>query len=190
MTPIKVMLVEDDPFWQNHIACDLNQVSDIEVVCTAATKEECLHAVQSVDCDVVLMDINLTSNQLDGLDAAQEIRQMPHPAKIIMLTSLHEAEVVVRSFQCGATNFINKSSLSDVVQAIRDAHANKSSIHPDAAASLIHEIQLMALTPMEREVYELKQQGMNKSEISRVLHKSFNTVKTQMKSIRSKLGIR
>ncbi|MCQ6557597.1 response regulator transcription factor [Paenibacillus mendelii] len=190
MTPIKVMLVEDDPFWQTHLADDLSHISDIEVVCTAANKEECLHAVQTFDIDVILMDINLTANHLDGLDAAQEIWQMPNPAKIIMLTSLQEAEVIVKSFQCGAANFINKSSLGDVVQAIRDAHANKSSIHPDAASSLIHEIQLMALTPMERQVYELKKQGMNKIEIAQALQKSFNTVKTQLKSIRNKLSIR
>lgn len=188
---IKVMLVEDDPFWQTHIAGDLSRQSDIEVVCTASTKEECLNMVRSCpDIDVVLMDINLTENQLDGLDAAREIRQLPHNAKVVMLTSLQEAEVIVRSFQCGAANFINKSSLNDVVQAIRDVHANRSAIHSDAASTLIHEIQLMVLTPMERQVYELREQGMNKNEIAQMLHKSFNTVKSQLKSIRNKLVIR
>lgn len=51
------------------------------------------------------------------------------------------------------------------------------------------ELQLNLLTPGEREVYELKQQGMNKTEIAKHLQKSLSTVKNQWKNVREKLGL-
>ncbi|QGQ96757.1 GAF domain-containing protein [Paenibacillus psychroresistens] len=51
------------------------------------------------------------------------------------------------------------------------------------------ELQLNLLTPVEREVYELKQQGLNKTEIAKHLQKSLNTVKNQWKNVREKLGL-
>ncbi|UUZ79695.1 response regulator transcription factor [Paenibacillus sp. P26] len=188
MYKIKVMLVEDDPFWQQTLAADLNELEDIEVVYTAATKEEACGAAETGDIDIVLMDINLTENRLDGLEAARELAlSARNDLKIIMLTSLQEKEIIIKSFQHGAKNYITKSSYKDIVQAIRDTYAGKPAIHADAAPVLVKEIQLSQLTPAEREIYDLKEAGMNKTQISEMLHKSVNTIKSQLKSIRNKL---
>ena len=100
MNKIKVMLVEDDPFWQQALSEVFNQEPDIEVVRVASSKEEALPAAQEGGMDVVLMDINLTENRLDGLEAVREIMSSVGQAgpKIIMLTSLQEKDIIVRSF--------------------------------------------------------------------------------------------
>jgi len=191
MKAIRVMLVEDDPFWQSNLSNDLNREPDIQVVHIASTKEEAIRAAQELEIDLILMDINLTENQLDGLEATREIyTTVRREIKVIMLTSLNDRTVITQAFQNGAINFMNKSSCADVVAAIRDAVNNKTGIHPDAAAAVISQIQLMSLTPMEREVYDLWEQGHSKNEIAEKLHKSFNTVKTQLKSLKSKLPFR
>jgi two-component system response regulator DevR len=71
---------------------------------------------------------------------------------------------------------------------VRDAYNEQSSIHSDVASIMRQEIQLMSLSPMEREVFDLRQAGLSKSQIAERLHKSANTIKTQMKSIRDKLN--
>lgn len=185
---IKVMLVEDDEFWRQQLSSDLNKEEDIQVVKAAVTKQEALEAFQTMEIDVILMDINLTENQLDGLEAARDISMNKElNSKIIMLTSLTDKEIILKSFQNGAVNYITKSSFQDIVKAIRDAYADVSSIHPDAAPVMRHEIQLMLLTPSERELYELREKGYNKTQMSQLLHKSVNTIKTQLRSIRNKL---
>lgn len=188
MDKIKVMLVEDDPFWREILTNDLNQAEDLEVVSTALTREEAVEAAKKINIDVILMDINLTASNLDGLDAAREI-SAAHKGriKIIVLTSLSEKDVILDSFRKGAVNYITKSNYHDIVTAIREACGNRSTIHPDAAEAVRQEIQLSVLTPMEREVYELKQSGLNKTQISDKLHKSINTIKSQLRSIRDKL---
>jgi two-component system response regulator DevR len=188
MNKINVLFVEDQIFWQEHISNDLNKEPDIEVVKTCSTKEEALEVISCMEIHVVLLDINLTENYLDGLDTAKEISKMNNRPKIIMLTSLNEDRIILDSFRLGAINFISKSSCKDIIQAVRDAHMNKSAIHADAAAVLRTEIQLSVLTPMEREVYNLGRQGMSKAQISEQLSKSFNTIKSQWKSIKNKLG--
>ncbi|GJM79390.1 DNA-binding response regulator [Paenibacillus sp. HMSSN-139] len=189
MEPIRVMLVEDDPFWRDHISADLAEESDIEVAALATTKEEAIEAATRQTLDVVLMDINLTGNNLDGLEAAEHILRIPaqETVKVIMLTSISEADVIMKSFRLGALNYINKSSCKDILQAIRDAHRGRASIHCDAARVMRNEVQLMELTPMEREVFDLRRNGLSKREISEKLQKSANTIKSQLRSIKNKL---
>jgi two-component system, NarL family, response regulator DevR len=185
---IRVMLVEDDPFWRERLAEDLGKETDIQVVRAASTAQEALEAAASLDMDVVLMDINLTQNQLDGLAATKELLLAKRfEIKIIMLTSLTEKEIIVKAFQNGAVNYISKSNFHDIVKAVRDAYKDESPIHPDAAATMREEIRLMQLTASEREIHELKQRGYSRTEISNMLNKSLNTIKTQIRSIRNKL---
>ncbi|MBZ5752608.1 MULTISPECIES: response regulator transcription factor [Metabacillus] len=185
---IKVLLVEDDPFWRETLVNDLNQENDIEMVGIALTQEEAVAAVHTQDIDVILMDINLTGNHLDGLEATREIsRYQKGQIKIIMLTSFYEKDIILDSFRKGAVNYITKHNYQDIVNAIRDAYTNEANIHSDAAGVLRNEIQLSVLTPMEREVYELKKQGLNKTQIAERLFKSINTIKSQIRSIRNKL---
>lgn len=183
------MLVEDDSFWRDHIRADLSDESDIVVSGVAATKEEAIEIALSQELDVILMDINLTGNNLDGLDAAEQIlrQERSQSVKIIMLTSLTETEIIMNSFRLGAVNYINKSSYQDILHAVREAHSGRSSIHPDAAKAMRNEVQLMDLSPTEREVFELRKDGLSKREISERLHKSTNTIKTQLRSIKNKL---
>ncbi|RCX16456.1 LuxR family two component transcriptional regulator [Fontibacillus phaseoli] len=189
MERIRVMLVEDDSFWREHISGDLADEPDIVVAGVAATKEEAIELASHQDLDVILMDINLTGNNLDGLDAAEQIlhQDRNRSVKIIMLTSITEAEVIMKSFRLGAMNYINKSSYRDILHAIREANSGRASIHPDAARAMRSEVQLMELSPTEREVFELRRSGMSKREISERLHKSTNTIKTQLRSIKNKL---
>lgn len=185
---IRVMLVEDDSFWREELVADLNKEPDIEIVKAASTKREALEEAGDLDIDVVLMDINLTENQLDGLETTRELLiATKSKVKVIMLTSLTEKEIIVKAFHNGAVNYMNKSSFTDIVRAIREAYADKASIHPDAALALREEIRFMQLSPSEREIHELKERGYSRMEISELLNKSLNTIKTQIRSIRSKL---
>jgi len=188
MSPIRLFFVEDDPFWQKRLSADLQSEQDFEVVGYASSREEAVEAAAGLEADVVLMDVNLSGNRLDGLDAAKEILAIKgNRCKIIMLTSLDDREVIIKAFMNGALNFINKSSYKDIAAAIRDVHHGKYTIHSDAALEVIREIQLSMLTPAEKEIYNLRRRGLSKSQIAQRLFKSVNTIKTQLRSIKNKL---
>lgn len=190
MEKIKIMLVEDDVRWQKDLADDLSSESDFEMIKVASRKEEAVEAARDLPLDIILMDINLTGNNLDGIDAAFEISQMNKPIKIIMLTALAETEVIVKSIENGAVNYVNKSSFRDIAAVIRKAHHNENSLHSDATAAILREIRLQSLTPTEKKIFTLKEEGLTRKQMAQHFHTTMDTIATHIKNISRKLKTR
>ncbi|MED1205582.1 response regulator transcription factor [Heyndrickxia acidicola] len=191
MERIKVMLVEDEEFWRQNITFELKQVPDIQLTIVAASKSEVFKKFCHSKVDVALVDLCLTKHQFDGLEVVKELKER-NLERIIVLTSIQDKEIILKSFDCGTINYITKSSCNDIVASIRDAYHNKVSLHADVTNILINELKrerkVKVLTPLEREVYELKEQGLNKKQIAHKLYKSVETVKRQLKVIKSKIN--
>ncbi|MMZ48162.1 Transcriptional regulatory protein LiaR [compost metagenome] len=191
MTIINVLLIEDDPFWQENIAELLRLHEDINVVRTISSKEEALRA-DLCHVDVVLLDISLSKNELDGIDVARQYSAQGYQ-NIIMLTSYNEDHIIAEAFEYGAINYITKSSCMDIPDFIRDTFFDRIRLHSDVSKTMIREYRterkLRILTPTEREIYDLKKRGMNKVQISQVLYKSVETIKKQIRSIKQKLTV-
>ncbi|MBN2980174.1 MULTISPECIES: response regulator transcription factor [Cohnella] len=189
MEHIKVLLVEDDPEWIKALTSYLNHEEDILVVGAAMRKEEAVRMARTLEFDVVLMDIQLGEGGLDGIYAAMEIHDI-RPAKIIMLTSLSDERVITQAFTAGAVDYVEKSRFKDIPHAIRTACR-----HPAAMDALLKEFarlkreeQLKALTPAEREVFELIEEGYTQPQIEQKLYKAESTLKNQVNKILKKLG--
>lgn len=192
MDKIKLMIVEDDPIWMKCISDYVGKENDIIVVKQAYTKEQALQ-VTGLHIDVVLMDLTLSEedNNLGGLEAASELYKKGLK-KIIMLTSWDETEIILESFDMGAINYITKPSYKDIPNAIREAYQGKVSLHSDVSNVLINELKrerkVKVLTIAEREVYELNEQGLTKTQIAQKLYKSVQTIKKQLRGIKSKIN--
>lgn len=185
------MIVEDDPVWMKLLSDYVGKENDINVVKQAYTKEEALQ-VNCSNIDVALMDLTLSEDDdnLSGLEVAGELYERGLK-KIIMLTSWDETEIILESFDKGAANYITKSSYRDIPNAVREAFCGKISLHSDVSNILINalkmERKIKVLTPAEREVYKLKEQGLNKTQIAQKLYKSAETIKKHIKMIKSKI---
>ncbi|WP_368896467.1 response regulator transcription factor [Priestia megaterium] len=189
---IKVILVEDDPFWQKNISMYIEkEADDIEVIKIVDSKEKVLEIVENESqIDIVLMDINLTAANFDGIEIIEILSKQK--IKAIALTSINEQDVIVESFESGAVNYINKSSIYDIILAIREAVEGRNQIHSDAAGALLvkmrEEKKLRSLTSSEREVYNLEKKGYKKRDIAEHLYKTIDTIKKHSRSWRRKLN--
>ena len=102
---IKVIVVDDEQNWLIAISKLLNKEDDISVVGTANNKESVINLIkENLSFDVILMDISLSSNKYDGIETALEIKELKEDAKIIMLTSFENRELIIDSFTAGAVN--------------------------------------------------------------------------------------
>lgn len=196
MQTIRVMIVEDDPVWRRGIADIISQEDDLQLVADAATKEEALTLLLANQIDVVLMDINLTENNLDGLDTATAMLDQKEALKIIMLTSLTEDEVILDSFAAGAVNYVNKLHFREIPEAIRAAFCNQSSIHASAAQALRKEFLRLKndenqslLTTSEKEILHLIHEGHTQTEIEQKLFIAKRTIKNHINRILKKMGV-
>ncbi len=195
MDNIRILVVEDDAIWRKGLIDYVNKEDDLTVVGTAETRQEALQSAQDLEFDVVLLDINLTENNLDGIDIALELSQLKPDCKIIMLTSLTAEEIIVDSFSAGAVNYISKLNFKEIPEAIRAAHRQQSAIHPTAAAALRNELLRLKqeedkklLSPAEKEILQLIHQGQTQSQIEKTLHITKRTIKNHINRILKKLG--
>ncbi len=188
---IRVAIVEDDPDWLILMTDFLNRETDIKVVATASTKEDAIIlAEQSPDIHVVLMDINLSDNLCDGINAALHFYENTD-AKVVMLTAYSEKELIRNAFTAGACNYISKENYREIPTTIRSAYKG-----PNPMDVLLEEYRMMRemnlvkeLTPSEREVLSLARDGLTRTQIQTKLYKSENTIKTQVSSILKKLQV-
>jgi DNA-binding NarL/FixJ family response regulator len=186
------MVVEDDPVWMKCVCEYVEKEEDITVIKQAYTKEQAIQ-VNNEQVDIVLMDLSLTKDETDlsGIEVARKLCSKGIK-KIIMLTSWEETDTILESFDIGAINYVTKTSYRDIPKAVRDAYKGKVSLHADVSPILVKELKkerkIKVLTPTERDVYELKEKGFSRKQIAEKLYKSVETVKKQLKVIRSKIN--
>jgi NarL family two-component system response regulator LiaR len=131
---------------------------------------------------------------MDGAAATRAIREKYPHIQVIALTSFKEDDLVQGVLQAGAISYLLKNvTAAALADAIRAAHAGRSTLAPEAATALIHVATQpqepdYALTSREQEVLDLMAQGLNNPEIAGKLVVSRSTIKFHVSSILSKLG--
>ncbi|OEF99548.1 DNA-binding response regulator [Vulcanibacillus modesticaldus] len=191
MDRIGIFIVEDDPFWMKLIKKLINEQSDMFVIGSASSKEEVVNLIKTLEVDIIVMDINLSGNIYDGIEATLKITQNKS-IKVIMLTSYEDEDIIRDSFIAGAVNFISKRRYKELPDAIRLTFSNSSPIEVVLRefSRLKREEQLKDLSPAEREVFELIEQGYSHAEMANTLLKAESTIKKQITKILKKLGVR
>lgn len=188
---IRLMIVEDDIGWLKSMSMFLAKEEDIVIVGTASGREMAVETARVYSPDVILMDINLNGNRCDGIVAAAEIAQFSG-AKTIMMTSLKDQDIIINSFNAGAVDYILKEKYKDIPAAVRAVMQSETPMEVllKEYSRLKREEQLSVLTASEREVFELLGKGYKKHEIETKLFKTDNTVKSQVKGILRKMGVK
>lgn len=191
MNCIKIMIVEDDVGWLKSMTSFLSKEEDFVIAGTASEKSAAIDVAKACTPDVILMDINLNGNKCDGIIAAAEIAQFSE-ARVIMMTSLKEQEIIIDSFTAGAANFIPKEKFLELPNEIRTVmeSENPMKVLLHEYSRLKKEEQISGLTVAEKEVFYLLNEGYTKPEIEEKLWKTDNTVKSQVKRILQKLGVK
>lgn len=178
MKKIKLMVVDDDKSFLFLIQQTLKSEANIEVCALCGNKKDAVIAAHTYSPDLVLMDLNLESTWMDGVEAARTIR-LETDARIIILTSFDQPEVILDACrQSFASAYILKNQFSMLVPTIQTTF---SGITPQSL--FIFNAILETLSPAERAVFW----QMLGKEIS--LHSKSKTIANQQSSILRKLGL-
>jgi DNA-binding NarL/FixJ family response regulator len=196
---ITVFLADDHTVLRNGLQFMLDAEADIEVVGTAANGRDAVRQVKQLHPDIVVLDIAMP--ELNGIEAAQQIREYCSSTQVIILSMHHTPEHINRALQAGARGYLVKESASDeVVEAIRQVHAGRRYLSQEISEQVLdyyidqHQAKaasdpLASLNAREREILQLVVEGKTTAEISDLLSLSPKSVKSYRSRIMQKLGV-
>lgn len=198
---IRVLVVDDQPLMRAAFEMTLRTEDDIEHVGEAADGREAIAQARALHPDVVLMDIRMP--EMDGVEATKILAAEDDATKILILTTFDIDEYVVEALRAGASGFLLKDVRADeLMHAIRVVADGDTLLAPSVTRRLIERFieprapgpdaaaELEALTPTERTVLTLVGRGRSNREIADELSVADTTVRTHVRHIFEKLGLR
>lgn len=202
MSPIRVLLVDDQALFREGLRTLLSVQADMEVVGEAGNGEEALSVARSLSPDVALMDLRMPV--LDGVAATKRLRVDVPSCRVIVLTTFDDDEYVFEGLRAGAVGYLLKDTPSDkLFDAVRAAARGESFLQPSVAAKVVAEFARLTnqyqprpqhlpdnLSERELEVLSLVAAGASNKEIASNLFLAEGTVKNHVTSILGKLDVR
>src|SRR5579864_3198954 len=199
---IRVLIADDQALFRRGLYVVLGTEENIEVVAEAEDGEQAITKAEEMAPDVVLMDVRMP--RVNGIEAAQRIRELLPSTKILMLTVSDEEDDLYEAIKAGANGYLLKEiSVEEVATAIRSVVQGQSLISPSMASKLLNEFNSLArqaaekkeqlpapvLTARELEVLKLVARGMSNRDVADQLYISENTVKNHVRNILEKLHL-
>ncbi|MFJ6662419.1 response regulator [Streptomyces sp. NPDC091383] len=196
---VRVMVIDDEALIRTGFTHILNAADDIEVV-GAVPGGLGVRAVRELQPDVVLLDIRMPD--VDGLSVLADLRRMPQPPVVAMLTTFDADDYVATALRSGAAGFLLKDTdpeelphlvrtlaqggtvlSSKVTRRVVDGYLDHGAREP-AAVRLTDR-----LTERERAVLALMAEGLANTDIGERLHLSTGTVKGHVTNLLGKLRV-
>jgi DNA-binding NarL/FixJ family response regulator len=196
-----VLIADDDHLMRAGLAELLTVDPDIQIVGQAATGRQAVDLSRRLSPDVVLMDVRMPD--LDGIAATRELVTAAPDAKVLILTTFELDDYVFGAIRAGASGFLLKRTRpEDLIAAVHTIADGDSLLSPSVTRRVIDRLahqpiaelpeqgQLSRLTSREREVLALVARGLSNREIAAALVVEESTVRTHVKHILHKLGLR
>jgi DNA-binding NarL/FixJ family response regulator len=201
--PIRVVVCDDQLLIRTGLVTIIDAQPDMEVAGECGDGQAAVDLVGRLRPDVVVMDIRMPG--LDGIGATRLLAGsgVPHPAKVLVVTTFNLDEYVYEALRAGASGFLLKDAPPDrLLHGIRTVAVGAALLDPEVTRQLVGKYaarirpaedgpaQDIPLTPRELEVLRLIADGLSNSEIAAALMISRETVKTFVSRILTKLGLR
>jgi DNA-binding NarL/FixJ family response regulator len=175
------------------------ELAGFEIAGEAADGAQALELARRLEPDVALMDVRMP--RMDGIEATRRIGLAGLRTRVLMLTTFDLDEHVYDALRAGASGFLLKDAGRErLVDAVRTVAAGDSLFAPSVLQRLVDHyvarppagraVGLDGLSEREIEVLRLVGRGCSNAEIAETLIISHATVKTHVRNLLAKLGLR
>ena len=215
--PLRLLIADDQALIRRGLALMLAAEPGISVVGLAADGLEAIALAQSLQPDVVVMDLQMP--RASGVVATCEITAtLPH-CKVVALSTYDDDELVFEAIRAGAQAYLLKDATeADVLDTIRSVHRGESRLSPTIARKVLEQLRAMstpdareaaaapvaaeagapsparapeeALTDKEERILGLLSQGLSNKQIASAVFLAEGTVKNYVSRIMEKLHAR
>ena len=190
MDKYKVLIVDDDPFARQLLGMFISQSENYEFTGTLVSAALAEASVSKRKVDLILMDV-CTAMNANGIDAAEVIKKKYPDIKIIVITSQPEYSYITRARAVGVDSFWYKTVIQEEFLTLLDRTMAGERIFPDTTPTLnIGAALSVEFTESELKVLRLLVAGERDQDIADELGVSINTVRTHLRVMMDKTGIR
>lgn len=190
---ITIVIADDHEMVRRGLRMTIAAELDLMLLGEAATGREAVRLVAELRPTLVLLDVQMPD--MDGVTAAQTIRQAQPATAVVMLTSFAEDAQLYAALDAGVIGYLLKDiSGDDLVEAMRGAVRGEPQLHPSIALRLMRRRSTTGdpfadLTERERDVLKTLARGFSNKEIAQALFLTETTVKGYVSTVLSKLGV-
>ncbi len=194
---MRIVLVDDHALFRMGVRQILTHTPGIEVVGEASTARDAFKLIDSLQPDLVLMDIALPG--MDGVLATREIGRRAPTTRVLIVSAHDQVNDVLDALAAGAAGYALKcDSPEALVEGIGMVTRGERYIAPSLASRLAafegRRRQagdvLDVLSAREREVFRLAAECVPARDMARELCIARKTVDTHLNRINRKLGLR
>lgn len=192
---IRILLIEDHPIVCAGIRAVVAPEPDLRVVGEATSADSGLRLASELTPDVVVLPVLLTG-EFKGLELGTQLKLLAEPPKVLIYSSYNSPVETASSFLAGADSFIHRSANpARLLETIRATAGGRrvwlAAAKPPEVTSSLHEYgTAFRLTRREQEVLGLILQHRTNAQIANRLVIELPTVKSHVRKILGKLGVR
>ena len=194
--PIKVAIVEDNIDYRIGTSLVVKHSEQLKLVGAYERAEDLLYEFDSIQPDVVLMDIGLPG--MNGVDASRQLKTKHSEVQIIILSVFEDDENVFQAICAGASGYLNKPVMPErLLTAVEDANEGGTPMSPRIARKVLEMFKQFVpaqknsyeLTEREKEVLKQLVNGDDYKMIAEKLFLSLHTIRAHIRSIYDKLHV-
>jgi DNA-binding NarL/FixJ family response regulator len=198
MNNYRIVITDDHSLIRDGLKSIIKKESGLIIAGEAADGRELLSLLDSVKCDLIILDISMP--EMDGFAAIKEINKRYPKIKVLILSMMKDYEHFRIAKRGGAAGYLAKDDARDeLIAAIKTIQKGKEYVSPSLEKSLL-ERQVRAigspespspeiLTKREIQILRLIAGGMSNKAIASRLKISIYTVKNHRANLIEKLGL-
>jgi len=197
MKIITILLAEDHIVVREGLKDLIQREEDMEVIGEASTGIEAVEMAQSLQPDIIIMDIAMP--EMNGIEATKKIKIAQPNISILILTAYDNEEFIFALIEAKAAGYMLKNARGqELLQAIRAVYRGDSVLHPAITKKVLKRINTSSSPPArkkrllsvrELQVIKLGADGLVNKEIADQLNLSVRTIQTHWRNIFVKIGV-
>jgi two-component system nitrate/nitrite response regulator NarL len=193
-TAVRVVVIDDHPFFRDGVTRGLQNSGQIRVVGQAGDGREGLEVITAERPDVALVDYQMPD--MDGLAVVHAVVRDGLPTRVLLLSAITDSAVVFKAIQEGAAGYLPKdASRAEIVDAVLRVAKGHTVVPPALADGLAAQIRTNAqpagpvLSERERQVLNAFSRGLSIPQTAQELIIGVSTIKTYTQRLYEKLGV-
>jgi DNA-binding NarL/FixJ family response regulator len=203
---IRIVVVDDHPFFRQGVTVSLSEQNGFKVVGEGSSASDAVRLVGELQPNVALLDLSMPGG---GLNALLSILEASPDLKVVILTVSENDEDVLQALRSGAHGYVLKGvRAAALCEIIQNVVAGERYVSPALAARILMEMRssnaevglnqtdsdnhdaIHSLTPREEQILGLVSNGKSNKEVAREIGLQEKTIKHHMTSILQKLQVR